>query len=140
MPIVGHGIDLVEIARIARMIQEHGERFLDRCFTASEQRVADESGRREEFLAGRFASKEAVLKALGTGWSQGIAWTDLEVLPDNAGKPLLSLHGQARSIAQRAGISAWHVSISHAGGLAQASVIAEGDGSPEGRMFAPTGA
>ena len=90
MHIVGHGIDLVEVSRIAELLERHGERFLERCFTAAERGYSDASvKRREEHLAARFAAKEAVLKALGTGWRDGIAWTDIEVVRRPSGQPLV---------------------------------------------------
>jgi holo-[acyl-carrier protein] synthase len=128
MPIVGHGIDLVDVPRIERMLNEHGDRFRERCFTAVELAAADASGRAAEFLAGRFAVKEAALKALGTGWSGGIAWTDVEVTPDNSGRPGVKVSGGAARIAESIGVARWWVSISHVGGHAVASVIAEGVG------------
>jgi phosphopantetheine--protein transferase-like protein len=80
MRILGHGIDLVEIARIQRMLADHGERFLERCFTPAEREYAEPARRREEHLAARFAAKEAVLKAMGTGLDDGLAWTEIEDL------------------------------------------------------------
>lgn len=126
MPIVGHGIDLVDVPRIERMLREHGERFRERCFTASELAAADASNRAAEFFSGRFAAKEAVLKSLGTGWRHGIAWTDIEVIPDNNGRPTIKLSGQAARFADSIGAARWWVSISHVDGHAVASVIAEG--------------
>lgn len=125
MPLVGLGVDLVEVARIERLLAEHGERFLERCFTRDERRQWQAAGGRAEHLAGRFAAKEAVLKALGTGWRHGIAWTDIEVLPDDAGRPGVGLTGQAARFAAAAGIARWMLSISHSGGFAVASAIAE---------------
>lgn len=127
MPIVGHGIDLVEIARIERMLHDHPQRFLEKCFTAEERAAAEAGGRQAEFLAGRFAVKEAVLKALGTGWRHGISWTEIEVKPDDAGRPAVRLTGQAERFAASAGAGRWWVSITHVGGFAAASVIAERD-------------
>lgn len=125
MPIVGHGIDLVLVPRIARMLAEHRERFLERCFTPGERSGAEASGRAAEFLAGRFGVKEAVLKCLGTGWRHGIAWTDIETAPDDAGRPSVKLSGQAARFAASISARAWWVSISHVGDHAVASVIAE---------------
>ena len=127
MPIVGHGVDLVEVARIAALLDEHGPRFVRRCFTEAEQAYA-ESGRRRraERYAARFAGKEAVLKALGTGWRQGIAWRDIEVRRQPSGRPTLALTGGGAERADRLGIDHWHLSLSHAGGYAVASVIAWG--------------
>jgi holo-[acyl-carrier protein] synthase len=127
MRIVGHGIDIIEIERIQHMLDEHGDRFIERCFTQAERDYAEAprtSKLRVERYAARFACKEAVFKALGTGWSGGIAWTDVEVQRDAAGRPMIRLAGECQKLAQRAGIDIWHVSLSHSRGLAVASVIA----------------
>jgi holo-[acyl-carrier protein] synthase len=124
MPIVGHGIDIVETARIKHMHEEHGQRFLDRVFTANEQKYCAANPRRYfEHLAGRFAAKEAVLKVLGTGWRGGIAWTDIEILPEPSGQPRITLTGESLRIAEQIGICRWHVSISHIETHATASAI-----------------
>jgi holo-[acyl-carrier protein] synthase len=124
MPILGHGIDIVETARIRQLVEEHGQRFLDRCFTAAEQEYCDRNPkRRYEHLAGRFAAKEAVLKVLGTGWRGGIQWTDVEVVRETSGQPRLVLTGEAKKIAEGLGIYRWHVSISHIETHATASAI-----------------
>jgi holo-[acyl-carrier protein] synthase len=124
MPILGHGIDIVETTRIARLIDEHGAHFLDRVFTAAEQAYCDvNKKRRLEHYAGRFAAKEAVLKVLGTGWRGGIAWTDVEVVKDPSGQPLVVLTGECLRIAKQIGISRWHLSISHIETHATASAI-----------------
>ncbi len=125
MRIIGHGIDAVAVARIARLIDEHGPRFLDRCFTPAEQAYADDSRRRVEHLAARFAAKEAVLKALGTGLSGGIAWTEIGVVRNASGGPRVELTGAAARSA--AHVREWFLSISHTGGLAFASAIAVGE-------------
>lgn len=134
MPIVGHGIDMVDVDRIARMLDDHADRFLDRCFTQEEQRAglsADGTrGRRyAEHLAARFAAKEAAMKALGTGLADGIQWTDVEVVKDprDRGKPTLRLHNIARQIADRLGVTRSHLSLSHTDHMAIASVILEGE-------------
>lgn len=115
MPLIAHGIDLVDIARIARLLAEHEGRFRARCYTARELALADDAGpaRRAEFLAGRFAAKEAVLKALGTGLSGGVAWTDIEIDREPSGAPLLRLTGAAAARAAELGIARWLISISH---------------------------
>ena len=114
MQIRGHGIDLVDVSRIRTMVEDHGERFLARIFTAAERDYAARSTKREvEHLAARFAAKEAALKALGTGWTRGIAWTEVEVTRHPGGRPQLTLHGQAATIAAEAGITHWWLSISH---------------------------
>ncbi|WP_428940912.1 holo-ACP synthase [Fontivita pretiosa] len=124
MSIVGHGIDIVETARIRRSVQEHGERFLDRVFTPREQEYCSRNRKRYyEHLAGRFAAKEAVLKVLGTGWRGGIAWTDIEILPEPSGQPKVRLSGECLRIATEMGIVRWHVSISHIETHATASAI-----------------
>lgn len=127
MRIIGHGIDLVEVARIAEMLERHGDAFLARCFTAGEQAYAGARKRRDEHLAGRFAAKEAVLKALGTGWTSGIAWTDVEVVLLPSGQPTVALHGRAAELAAAQGITDWVLSISHTDAHAMASAIAQGD-------------
>lgn len=111
MRIVGHGVDLVETQRILRMTQEHGDRFLCRCFTPGERDYALDRRRFAEHLAGRFAVKEAVFKALGTGWSAAIQWTDVEVVRRSTGQPTLRLHHQCERIARDAGIDHWLLSI-----------------------------
>ena len=116
------GIDLIEIERIRRAVAQHGARFLDRVYTVAELRCCD--GRMES-LAARFAAKEAVAKALGTGiWRDGVAWTDIEVLKDRSGGPQLSLHGGAATAAAAAGITAGSVSLSHDRSRATAFVVA----------------
>lgn len=127
MRILGHGVDLVENGRIQRMVERHGDRFLARCFTDAEIAYADATpARRIERLAARFAAKEAALKALGTGWRDGIAWTDLSISRNPAGAPSLQVTGEAASIAQRLGITEWWVSMSHVDTYSMGSVIAVG--------------
>jgi len=125
MPIVGHGVDIVDVPRIARMHSDHGQHFLDRCFTAKEQAYCLGYKNAAQHLAGRFAAKEAILKVLGTGWRGQIAWTDMEILNDGAGKPVLRLEGESERIAVALGITHWHLSISHTEGHAIASAIGE---------------
>lgn len=122
--VIAHGIDLVEVARIERMAEEHEQRFLARVFTPGEREFARGSRRRMEHLAARFAAKEAVIKALGTGWTRGIGWTDVEVVRAASGRPGIRLGGMADAIAQEQGIASWLVSLSHTSDLAMASVIA----------------
>jgi holo-[acyl-carrier protein] synthase len=126
MPIIGHGIDLVEVARIGRMHADHGRHFLDRCFTPAEQAYCLDHKFPETHLAGRFAAKEAILKVLGTGWRGPIAWTDMEILNNQAGKPELTLGGECARIAAELGIRRWHVTITHTQAQAMASAIGEG--------------
>jgi len=128
MPILGHGIDIVETARIRRLVEDHGSHFLDRVFTAAEQAYCLKSQKRSnEHFAGRFAAKEAVLKVLGTGWRGAIAWTDIEILNELTGRPRIQLTGECQRIALEMGITRWHLSISHIETQATASAIGEGE-------------
>ncbi len=125
MLIIGHGIDIVEVARIRQMLDEHGERFIDRCFTDVERAYCERGGgRRPERYAVRFACKEAVFKTLGTGWRDGISWRDVGVIHEPSGRPRLAIRGRCADIAADLGIGEWHISLSHAPSLAIASVIA----------------
>ena len=124
MPIIGHGIDIVETQRIRRLIDEHGTRFLDRVFTADEQAYcAGNPKRYVERLAVRFAAKEAVLKVLGTGKRGDIAWTDIEVAKLGTGQPTIRLNGYCAKLAAEMRIARWHVSLSHVESHAMASAI-----------------
>jgi holo-[acyl-carrier protein] synthase len=123
--ITSHGIDLVDIPRIAQMLADHGTHFLNRCFTPAEQSYCLSHASPEVHFAGRFAAKEAVLKTLGTGWRGQIAWTDMEILNDPAGSPHLTLKEESAKIAQDLKITHWHISISHTKTHAIASAIAE---------------
>ncbi len=126
MNAIAHGIDLVPIERIAGMLAAHPDRFLDRCFTAGEREYCGSRARSADHYAARFAAKEAILKALGTGWSGGIAWTDAEVITLPNGAPSVALHNLAARIADERGITGWLLSLSHAGGFAMASAIGLG--------------
>jgi holo-[acyl-carrier protein] synthase len=124
MPILGHGIDIVETARIRKLVENHGPHFLDRVFTAAEQAYCNQNPKRYfEHLAGRFAAKEAVLKVLGTGWRGGIGWTDIEVVKELSGQPKVNLTGECARVAAEMGIVRWHLSISHIETHATASAI-----------------
>jgi holo-[acyl-carrier protein] synthase len=124
MEIVAHGIDLVDCPRIEQMIKRHGERFIDRVFTANEQSYADANKNRTEKLAGRFAAKEAILKLMGTGWRGKIAWTDIEIVNNPAGQPEVTLCGEVRKIADKMRIEHISVSITHTANFAIASAVA----------------
>ena len=126
MRLIGHGIDMVDCARLGRSVERHGQRFLDRVFTASELAYCLGKRRRIEHLAGRFAAKEAVLKLLGTGWRQGINWTDIEVSNDPSGRPRVVLSGRCRAVADQLGLTDVLVSISHIETHAVASAIGAG--------------
>ncbi len=130
MEIIAHGIDLVDFPRIEDMVKRHGERFLDRVFTATEQKYANDNKNGIEKLAGRFAAKEAVMKLIGTGWRGKIAWTDIEVINNKAGQPEVKLTGEVRKIADKLGVTKISISITHAANFAIASAVAlaESDG------------
>lgn len=113
------GVDMIEIPRVARVLQRHPRRFLDRVYTPEE--VAFCRGRVPE-LAARFAAKEAVMKALGTG-ARSVAWRDIEVLPDRRGKPLVYLYGGAEARAEAIGLHAIDISLSHLADFAVAVVV-----------------
>ncbi len=126
--IVTHGVDIVDVERVATMLDTHGQTFINRCFTKTEQEaasVASEDMRAQRFAA-RFAAKEAVLKALGTGLVGGIEWIDIGVVRED-GPPMVELSGKAAEVAAKLGILDWRLSISHAGGVAMASVIGLGE-------------
>ena len=99
MRIVGHGIDMVSVERIAGMVVEHGQPFLERCFTAGERAYMVGGRRYHEHLAARFAAKEAAMKALGTGLSSGVSWHDFEVLREGSGAPRLAIAGRVGRVA-----------------------------------------
>jgi len=130
MRLIGHGIDLVEVDRIERMLAEHGGRMLERLFTKAEQDECNSDVRRACRFAARFAAKEAALKALCTGLSGGIQWTDVSVANDANGAPKLVLAGKALAIANDLGVTQWVVSLSHTRTHAIASVIAFADTQP----------
>ncbi|KPK75317.1 MAG: hypothetical protein AMJ79_11555 [Phycisphaerae bacterium SM23_30] len=121
-----HGIDLVDESRIEKLRRRHGGRFLERIFTSAELQYCQKYRRQSERLAGRFAVKEAVMKMLGTGWRGGIAWTDIETINDAAGRPEVRLSGKVAQLAGEMAIEEVSVSITHAQGLAIASVVAWG--------------
>jgi len=126
--VIGHGIDVVEISRLAQMLTRHGERFVQRVFTAAERDYCRGRKRELEHLAGRFAAKEAVLKVLGTGWAGKITWQDIEVTNAPGGRPRVALSGESARIAGQLGIQRILISISHTGDWAAASAIGLGDG------------
>ena len=126
MEIVGIGTDIVECLRIGRMIEQHGELFLTRVYTAREIRYCQSRKHSTEHFAGRWAAKEAILKCLGTGWRKGLCWTDMEIRNDTAGVPRLKLSGGARERAEAMRIADIHVSISHCRAYATAYAVAIG--------------
>jgi holo-[acyl-carrier protein] synthase len=122
----GLGIDLLETARMSAALAEHGERFASRVFTPLELEQCAERKDRIQALAARFAAKEACLKALGTGWSAGLAFRQVEVVRRSNGRPELRLHGAAAQRADDMGVTAFHVSLTHQESAAAAVVILEG--------------
>jgi holo-[acyl-carrier protein] synthase len=116
------GVDLIEIDRIEEVIARHGSRYLERIYTPIE---LEQSGRRTESLAGRFAAKEAVAKALRSGIGD-IAWKEIEILGDEQNAPTLTLHGAAKKKAAELGLIVWSLSISHSMSHALAFVVALG--------------
>jgi holo-[acyl-carrier protein] synthase len=121
---VAHGIDHVDIADFSRLLIPPLNEHLERYFTTAELIEAGKGGSRAEKLASRFAIKEAVLKALGTGWGRGIAFTDVEVTCQPSGAPAIALHRQLKVISENHRITKWLVSASHSSSIAIASVIA----------------
>jgi holo-[acyl-carrier protein] synthase len=119
------GVDLIELDRVRRMIEQHGDRILNRVYTPAE--LAHCCGRVPE-LAARFAAKEAVAKALGVGLRimvrDGVYWHDVETLPDRKGKPVVYLHGRAAARAAELGLAEWSISLSHGRDFAVAFVVA----------------
>ncbi|WP_244645973.1 holo-ACP synthase [Bradyrhizobium campsiandrae] len=126
MNVIGHGVDLVEIAELRRWIEDPRDPLLPRCFVKVELDEIGDGADRIDRLAGRFAAKEAVLKALGTGFGAGVAFTDVVIFRAPGAPPEVRLSGGAAKAAEALGITAWRLSISHAGGLAMASALALG--------------
>jgi holo-[acyl-carrier protein] synthase len=123
--IVGLGLDISEIDRIEAAIKRHGAPFIERLFTPAEVAYCESHKGKYERYAARFAAKEAAMKALGTGWSRGVRWRDIEVTREPSGKPTLRLAGVAAEIARRMGVKNISLSITHSGNLALAEVIFE---------------
>jgi holo-[acyl-carrier protein] synthase len=123
--IVGTGLDAVEIGRIQQSMDRFGKRFLDRVYTAAEQRYCLRKRKSAESFAARFAAKEAGAKALGTGISHGVNWLEIEIAREPGGRPTLQFHGRAAEFAARLGASRAALSITHTAALAMASVVLE---------------
>lgn len=114
------GVDLIEINRIREMVSRHGKHYLERIYTLAELELC---GKRAESLAGRFAAKEAVAKALGCGIGE-VSWIEIEILGDAQRAPVLHLHGKAAQKAEKLGLRNWSVSLSHDQTRAVAFVVA----------------
>jgi len=123
--IVGSGIDIAEVPRIAESIKRFGERFIRRVFTEGEIRYCDTKANRIERYAARFAAKEAAMKAIGTGWNHGVAWRDVEVCRMPGGRPTITFHGKAAEFAAQLGTKHIALSLSHTEQFAIAQVILE---------------
>ena len=121
--IVGLGTDIVEIIRIGRMIERHGEHFLQRVYTPDEISYCQRRKMAYQHFAGRWAAKEAVMKVLGTGFIRGISWTDIEIRSRRSGQPEVCLSGGVREYAARLGIESVLISISHCRSYATATAI-----------------
>ena len=123
--IVGTGIDIAEVPRIAESIARFGDRFLQRVFTDAERQYCDRKANRVERYAARFAAKEAGMKALGTGWNYGVRWRDIEVARKPGNRPTMVFHGKAAEFAARLGAVHVSLSLSHTAEQAIAHVILE---------------
>ncbi len=128
--ILGVGVDLIEVARIQRALENPriGQRVRQRVFTDGEVEYCEKRKRKYESYAGRFAAKEAVMKALGRGWGRKVGWIDIEVVLAVTGEPGISLHDKASSFARELGIEHFSLSITHTESYAIAYLIAEGRG------------
>lgn len=127
MKILGHGIDLMELSKVEKHLASPYEDWVDAVFSDAERAQADGPSHEAEFYGGRYAAKESVVKALGTGFSDDVAWLDVEILRRQAGGVEVRLTGGALAIANEMGVTLWMVSISHSGGYAVASAIAMGE-------------
>lgn len=123
--IVGLGIDIAEVDRIENAIRRYGQRFLQRVFTPAEIAYCQSKANTFERFAGRFAAKEAGMKAIGTGWKRGVTWQDFEIVREPTGRPVMRLSGAAADFAERLGTTHVLVSITHTSAQAVAQVILE---------------
>lgn len=123
--IIGMGIDMEEVERVKGAIERQGERFLKRIYTEKERAYCEQFKDKYERYAGRFAVKEAAMKALGTGWSRGVRWVDIEVVRLPGRRPMLELKGEAHKIADKLGVKNIAISITHTPKQAWAQVIFE---------------
>ena len=127
MRIIGIGVDIVEIARLDAAIQRQGRAFIDRCFLPTEQAYCDSHRKPARCYAARFAAKEAVAKALGTGIGAQLALHDIEIRRKASGEPFIVLHGTGAETAARFGISQLLISLSHSEHYAVANVVVSGE-------------
>lgn len=125
MSVLSLGLDLTRIDRMQAALDRRGQRFLDRVFTPGEQAYCERRAvRRATHYAGRFAVKEAVMKALGTGWRLGVRWVDIEVVRAPGQAPQVKLHGRSAEIAAERGIGSILITITHDAGIAAAVAVA----------------
>ncbi|MGQ9631131.1 MAG: holo-ACP synthase [bacterium] len=123
--ILGMGVDIVEVERIEEAFRRWKRRFSTRVFTAEEIRYCASKPNMYHHFAARFAAKEAVLKAFGMGWTAGIKWTDIEIVPSRLGRPRVRFHNRAGEVAERIGLKKVTISLSHCKLYAVASAIIE---------------
>jgi holo-[acyl-carrier protein] synthase len=131
MSTLGIGTDITECLRVARMIERHGELFVNRVYTAEEIHYCQSRKQSTQHFTGRWAAKEAVLKALGTGWRRGISWRDVEIRNEPGGQPIVILRGGAAEAAGKLGITEMRISISHCRSHATAFAVASGKAKEE---------
>ncbi|NQT39061.1 MAG: holo-ACP synthase [Planctomycetes bacterium] len=124
--IIGIGTDIAECLRIARMIERHGDLFINRVYTPAEIRYCQARKQSTQHYTGRWAAKEAVLKAFGTGWRRGISWRDIEIRNEPGGRPVVALRGGAQEVVEKLGIRRMWITISHCHTHATAFAVAEG--------------
>ena len=127
MSVIGIGVDLVECARIQHSLDRFGERFLHRVFTEGETAYSNSMKFPARHLAARFAAKEAVSKAFGTGIGKAMGWRDIDVQKKPSGEPFLVLSGGAAELAKKMGVTKSHITLSHTDNYAMAQVVLEGD-------------
>ena len=118
-------MDIAEVARVKAAIERYGETFLRRVYAPKEREYCEQFKNKYERYAGRFAAKEAAMKALGTGWSRGVRWVDVEVVRQRGGRPTIVLAGEAKNVAERLGVKHIALSITHTDTQALAQVIFE---------------
>jgi len=123
--IVGTGVDIAEVARIAASIERFGRRFTERVFTPDEIRYCESKANKAERYAARFAAKEAGMKAIGTGWRHGVTWQDIEVGRARGGRPTVQFRGRAAEFFAQLGATRAHLSLSHTKEFAVAHVVLE---------------
>ena len=127
MSIIGIGTDIVECLRVANMIEKHEDIFIQKVYTPGEIEYCGARKSATQHYAGRWAAKEAILKAIGTGWAKGIQWTDIEIVNHMGGKPYVKLGGEAKKICESLGITDILISITHCRTFATAFATAVGE-------------